>query len=96
MTSRKSRERKWLLMVEDGRHVWQGRSRDPSPEDLAALERSMRVQRLRGWIAVSEGRYYSEDTMTLLPVSPMNGPADDWPVVEERFHERRAIASSEP
>jgi len=92
MTSRKSRDRKWLLVVEDGRHTWQGRDRDPSPEDLAALERSMRDQGLRGWLAVSEGRYHSTDAMTLLAVRSMNDPADDWPTVEARFNERRAAS----
>jgi hypothetical protein len=52
-------ERRWAIIAPDGRHVWLGRHSDPSPDEIADAENSLRAQGLGGWLAVVAGDYWS-------------------------------------
>lgn len=88
-----ARERRWLVLGEDGRHVWLGRDRDPEEAEIERAAEALRAQQAAGWLAVSEGVYYSDDAMRLLQVRDLNGPTVTWEHAVEAFHRRRSEAS---
>ncbi|KAA2213191.1 hypothetical protein [Teichococcus oryzae] len=95
MTDR-SRERRWLILSEDGRHVWLGRYSDPSEEEIASAEASLAAQSLGGYVAVAEGDYWSRKArMTLLPVRPLGGPRIPFEQASDAFEAIRARRLSE-
>lgn len=83
------RERRWLVLGEDGRHAWLGRATDPSEQEILEAEAGLVRQGLSGWLAVSEGVYYSADTMTVLEVRTLGNPASPFADAAQRFHDRR-------
>lgn len=83
-------ERRWLILGEDGRHVWLGRATDPSEAEIREAEAGLVRQGLAGWLAVSEGVYYSADRMHLLEVRTLGTPATVFGDAAQRFHDRRA------
>jgi hypothetical protein len=69
-----ARERRWLLLAEEGSHSWLGRYSDPDEDDIGLAEASLRRAGLGGWIAVSEGDYWSSSPMTVLQVRTLAVP----------------------
>lgn len=64
-----ARERRWIILAEDGRHVTIGRDTDPTDEEVVRAGAGLQAQGLAGWLAVLEGHYYqSQDALTLLMV----------------------------
>lgn len=86
------RERRWLVLGADGRHVWLGRATDPSTGEVAQAEQALAAQGTSGWLAVSEGDYWAVgEPMTLLIVRPLGGPSrDGWEQAVRTFEELRA------
>lgn len=82
-----ARERRWIILAEDGRHVTLGRETDPSDEEIARAGDGLRAQGLGGWLVVLEGHYYQRrDKLTLLMVrvaAPSGGPS--WEEAEAAF-----------
>jgi hypothetical protein len=77
MTSVKScdRERRWIVLGTDGRHVTLGRYSDPSEEEIQAAEQVLTAQGLAGWLAVLEGDYWRRRAMvSVMAVRPLAGP----------------------
>ena len=75
MTGRGS-ERRWLILGEDGRHVWMGRHTDPTEEEILTAEALLAAQSISGWLAVSNGDYWSRASdFRLLPVRPLANPS---------------------
>lgn len=68
------RERRWLLLAEEGNHSWLGRATDPDEEDVGRAETSLRRAGVGGWLAVSEGDYWGKEPVTLLEVRALNAP----------------------
>ncbi len=90
MLSLRSKERRWLVLGEDGRHVWLGRHSDPSDAEIRAAEEGLAAQSLAGWLAVSEGDFWDiASDFVLLQVKPLANPADAFEVATARFLERR-------
>ena len=84
------RERRWLVLAEDGRvGGWLGRATDPSDDEIAMAERGLVAAGTAGWLAVSEGVYYSSDVMTLMCVRPLGSPAGGFDEAAARFHAAR-------
>lgn len=82
-----ARERRWIILAEDGRYITIGRDTDPSDEEVTYLGEGLRAQGIGGWLAVVQGHYYQScDTLTLLMVraiAPSSGPT--WEQAEAAF-----------
>jgi hypothetical protein len=48
-----ARERRWLFVVEDGRHGTVGRHSDPTDEEIARVGQELDGLGLAGWLAVT-------------------------------------------
>ena len=90
-TGRKDRhrERRWLLLAEEGSHSWLGRAIDPEDEDIGHAEASLRQVGLGGWIVVSEGDYWRPGPMVLLEVRTLNAPKKSFDEAMVLFLSRR-------
>ena len=63
------RERRWIILAQDGRHVTLGCVTDPTDEEVAQASNALQAQGLGGWLAVLEGYYYQPwDKLTLMMV----------------------------
>jgi hypothetical protein len=69
-----TRERRWVILAEDGRHVSIGRHSDPSPEELAQSEANLAAQGLAGWLVIMEGGYYQRGKPSLMMVRSLCNP----------------------
>jgi hypothetical protein len=69
-----SRERRWVVVAPDGRYVTLGRHRNPSEEDIAKAEQTLRSQNLSGWLAIMEGSPWGGGMPQLLLVRPLASP----------------------
>ena len=87
------RERRWVVIAEDGRHATLGRHTDPSEGEINAAEAGLIALGTGGWLAVTEGVYYSRDVMSLLQVRTLGTPAVTWDEARSRFLSRRSALS---
>lgn len=72
------RDRRWVILGEDGRFVTLGRASDPSETEIADAERALLAQGLAGWLAIMEGSPYVGHLPKLLSVRPLGGPRVDF------------------
>ena len=70
-----SRERRWIVVVPDGRFTTLGRDSDPSDDEVKAAEHGLRTQGLAGWLAVMEGNPYLGAAPRLMEVRPLAEPS---------------------
>jgi hypothetical protein len=69
------RERRWIVLGEDGRHVTLGRHSDLTEAEIAAAEQALAAQGLHGWLAVAAGDYWARrGRVSLLMVRPLGTP----------------------
>ena len=86
----RSRERRWLVLSEDGRYVWLGRHSDPRDDEIRVAEERLAAQSLAGWLAVSEGDFFAPvSDFVLLQVKPLANPIGKFDDTVTRFLERR-------
>jgi hypothetical protein len=86
-------ERRWLVLGEDGRHVWLGRYTDPTPEEIAAAEAALAAQGLAGWLAAMEGDYWRRRArIELIEVQTLGAPAVAFREAVTAFEAKRAGA----
>lgn len=90
----RSREKRWLIVAEDGRHTTLGRHTDPTGDQIERCGTQLDRLGLAGWLVVSEGVYYSNAPVTLLMVRPITSKAGDWGMAEREWHQLRAGANS--
>ena len=84
------RERRWIVLVEDGRLGGTlGRHTDPTEQELLAVEKSLVDQGLAGWVAVTEGIYYSDEEMSVLQVRKLGQPTANWSDAVAAYLEQR-------
>jgi len=84
------REKRWAVIISDGRHSWLGRHTDPTEEEITHTADQLSAQGLTGWLAVTEGVYYEPThQMTALMVHPLSGDGD-WEAAWAAFVARRA------
>jgi hypothetical protein len=87
------RERRWIVLGQDGRHVTLGRAAPPSAEEIAAASEAMAAQGLAGWLATLDGAYWGRGRVTLAPVQTIGAAATlDWPAAVSAFLEARQRA----
>jgi hypothetical protein len=90
-----ARDRRWILLAEDGRHVTLGRASDPDDTELATLTETMRAQGLAGWLAVMEGDYHARRAApTVMLVRALTPVTVAWDAAVAAFQDRRAQALS--
>lgn len=87
------RERRWLVIADDGRHVTVGRHTDPTPEELEVASARLVRLGLGGWLAVSEGGYYEGQPVSLMVVCRLAPGAETWEEVAARWVRLRAEAN---
>jgi hypothetical protein len=87
-----ARERRWLVLAETGDHYWLGRATDPSEDEIDAAEASLRRVGIGGFLAISEGDYWSRDPLTLLEVRRLNGPGASFDAAVVAFLAKRRMA----
>ena len=80
-----TRELRWVVISEDGRHATRGRHTDPSEEEIKAAEAALAASGIGGWLVVTEGVYYSRDAMSVLQVRTLGTPAASWDEASMRF-----------
>jgi len=73
--SERSRERRWIVVVPDGRFTTLGRASDPSEAEILAAENGLRAQGLAGWLAIMEGNPYVSVAPRIMEVRPLADPA---------------------
>lgn len=74
-TTGKQKERRWVVLGEDGRFVTLGRQSDPSEDEVRKAEDALRANGLAGWLAVMEGSPYSVAEPMLIMVKALAEPA---------------------
>jgi hypothetical protein len=90
-----ARDRSWIVLSEDGRHVSLGRASDPDAAELASLAETMRGQGLAGWLAVMEGDYHTRRvTPSLMLVRALTPVTVDWESAVAAFQHKRTQALS--
>jgi hypothetical protein len=89
------RERRWIVLGEDGRHVSVGRHSDPSDAELDTIAEALRAQGSGGWLAMMEGDYYlGRAAPTLMMVRPLTPVTAAWDDAAAAFQEKRVQALS--
>lgn len=69
------RERRWVVLGTDGRHVTIGRHSDPNDSEIRAAERALTDQGQSGWLAILEGDYWARSArLSLIMVKPLGNP----------------------
>jgi hypothetical protein len=87
---RRSREKRWIAVGVDGRHITLGRESDPSEAEICEVEAKLRDQGIGAWLAVAEGDYWNpKGHMTLLMVRRLGNPTGPWGQAVAAFNERR-------
>ena len=88
-----SEEKRWIILADDGRHVTVGRHTAPSEEEIAAVGRALAAGGNGGWLAVTEGVYYSRSPkLGLIMVREVAPPRATWDEAAAAFHTRRRDA----
>lgn len=88
-----AREKRWLVIAGDGRHVTLGRHSDPTAEELAEVEETLTRQGVSAWLAILEGVYYGQNPVHVLQVRHLTGSGDGWEAAKRNFLNRRAEAN---
>ena len=65
MTSTAARERRWIVLAENGQHSTVGRQTDPTEDELARAAEALKQIGMGGWLAVTEGHYHHPKSRTL-------------------------------
>ncbi len=76
-----ARERSWIILAEDGRHVTVGCRTDPSEDEIERSASQLRSLGLGGWLAVTDGDYYEPEagmaTLKVRELAPTAGATWD-------------------
>ena len=91
-----TRERRWVVISEDGRHASLGQHTDPSEEEITRVEVALAASGTAGWLAVTEGVYYSHDVITVLQVRVLGTPSVSWEEASSKFLSLRDAATDVP
>ena len=91
MSKEQERERRWIVLCTDGRHMSLGRHTDPTEEEIVAAERSLSLAGLAGWLAVMTGDYYARKVrLSIMLVRPLAGPVSVFEDATAAFEKRRS------
>ena len=87
-----SRERRWIVLAEDGRHSTIGRHTDPSEEELNRAGDALRANGQGGWLAVTDGQYHSRGKLSVMMVRELAPPRTSWENALTAFQVARGVA----
>lgn len=82
-------ERRWIVLGDDGRHVTVGRHSDPTEDELREMSEQLKATGVGGWLAVTEGVYYSGGALRLMMVRELAPPRQTWEAAVAAFHDAR-------
>ena len=92
-----ARERRWIILGDDGRHVSIGQATDPSEDELARAAEGLQAAGLGGWVAILEGGYYqTRGKVSLMMVREIAPPASPWETAVSLFMARRRDSLNQP
>jgi hypothetical protein len=84
------RERRWLIVAHDGRHVTVGRATDPTDEEVERAGAALLDLGLGGWLVVMEGFYHRPGSEPhLLVVRQISPCSTTWEEAAGRFESIR-------
>jgi hypothetical protein len=86
----RSREKRWIVVTQDGRHSTIGRHSDPTADELDTISGQLDSARIAAWLAISEGAYYGAGAITLMMVRRLTTTDGDWAAAERNWREHRA------
>ncbi len=66
------------MLSETGQHATLGRVTDLSEDEIRNVESGLAAQGMSGWLAVTEGIYYSADAMSVMKVRELGKPMVAW------------------
>ena len=91
-----ARERRWIILGEDGRHVSIGRATDPTEAEIEEAGKALQQTGIGGWLAIMDGVYYQRRSrVTLMMVRELVPPRASWDNAVAKFqHYRRAVAAT--
>ena len=89
MSGTHHKEKRWIILGDDGRHVTVGRHSDPTEDELAAAAAGLKAAGRGGWLAVTEGQYYSRSRLTVMMVRELAPAREPWDVAVAAFHAAR-------
>ena len=78
-------DRRWIALAEDGRASVIARASDPSEDDIAAAEDSLRRHGLSGWLAIMSSSQYVETMPTVMEVRPLASPGTTFAAAAEKM-----------
>ena len=67
-------DRRWIILVEDGRYSTLSRARDPDEDEIARAADGLARQGLSGWLAVMSGSAHADEMPTFLEVRQLGAP----------------------
>ncbi len=96
MMDRPHRERRWIILTDDGRHVTVGRHTDPTAEEIERASAALKAIPAGGWLAVLEGVYYRHGEISLLMVREIAPARCEWDAAVNAFRQIRCHAIDTP
>ncbi len=84
-----AREKRWIILTEDGRHGTIGRHTDPTEAEILKHGEALARQGIGGWLAISEGSYYANVAVSLLQVRVLGTPSTTWEQAVQSYQDRR-------
>ena len=80
------RERRWLVVTADGRHVTVGRGTDPTEEEIHMLSRQVDELGVAAWLAIQAGDYHDPDAaLELMEVRRIGRREGNWEQARAAF-----------
>lgn len=80
---------RWVILVEDGRHFWLGRSAEPLPEELAQTSAALDEWNIAAWLAILMGEYWFAHTVHVIGVRLLTRRTGSWETAVAAFRRRR-------
>lgn len=93
---RRDREKRWIVLADDGRHVTIGRHTDPSEDEIVRAGDGLRANGVGGWLAVTEGVYYSGGPLSVVMVREIAPTRQTWDAAVSAFMARRRQSIDPP
>ena len=80
------RERRWLVVTADGRHVTVGRDTDPTGDEIQMLSRQVDELGVAAWLAIQAGDYHDpEAALELMEVRRIGRREGNWEQARTAF-----------
>jgi hypothetical protein len=76
------------VLTEDGSYVTLGRARDPSEEQIQAVETDLRRQGFAGWLAIMSSSPYASDLPDVMEVRPLAEPSSPFAEAAKALRKR--------